>query len=256
MSEPYGAKEGKPLLWKDRYTVKSYDVDQEKRITLSSLFNCFQESASHHAGRCDLGYKSLRERGLFWVLSRLRIEIKRLLLWEEEFTVETWSKGAEGIFAVRDFLVADSEGSNVVRATSGWLMIDRNKRRPQRLKELFETMPFMKDRHALDERLQRLQLPIHPSVCGKVSVRFCDLDLNRHANSSRYFEWILNSFSYDTLSKKSSERFDIDFISESMYDDRISILIGGSESDEEACHVSLRRDSDGRELCRARVKWK
>ena len=109
MSEPYGAKEGKPLLWKDRYTVKSYDVDQEKRITLSSLFNCFQESASHHAGRCDLGYKSLRERGLFWVLSRLRIEIKRLLLWEEEFTVETWSKGAEGIFAVRDFLVAVSD---------------------------------------------------------------------------------------------------------------------------------------------------
>jgi len=118
MTNDRSVREGYPLLWKDKYTVKSYDVDQEKRITLMSLFNCFQESASHHAERCDFGYKSLREKGKFWVLSRLRIEIDRLLLWEEPFTVETWSKGAQGIFALRDFLVVDSGKIAVARAFS------------------------------------------------------------------------------------------------------------------------------------------
>jgi len=254
MTNDRSVREGYPLLWKDKYTVKSYDVDQEKRITLMSLFNCFQESASHHAERCDFGYKSLREKGKFWVLSRLRIEIDRLLLWEEPFTVETWSKGAQGIFALRDFLVVDSGKIAVARASSGWLVIDNEKRRPQRLNEFSETMPFLKDRHALEGSLERLKAPGIPLLDDRVTVDFCDIDLNRHANSSRYFEWILNSFPYDTLSGRRTARFDIDFLAESVYGDTISILIG-NPSDDGMYLVSLKREGDERELCRARVGW-
>lgn len=255
MSETHISKEGKPLFWKDEYEVKSYDVDSEKRLTLMSLCNCFQESAWHHAERCDLGYKSLAAKGQHWVLSRLRIEIERLPLWQEPFTVETWSKGARGLFALRDFLVVDREQSTIVKASTGWLIVDGKKKRPQRLKEFEQIMPFLKERHAVEEPLEKLVSPHNPRVGGRVTVRFSDIDLNRHTTSSRYIEWIVNSFPYDTLSTRAPRLFEINFLAESFFGDRITVLIGSAAGDEDSYLVLLQREQDDRELCRARIDW-
>jgi medium-chain acyl-[acyl-carrier-protein] hydrolase len=112
-------------LWRERYTVKSYDVDLKKRMSLTSLLGCLLESAWQHARRCGFGYGDLAEKGQFWVLSMLHIEIARPPLWREPIVIETWSKGTNGLFALRDFLVSDKEDAAVVRATSGWLILDR-----------------------------------------------------------------------------------------------------------------------------------
>jgi len=244
-----------PLLWKDRYTVRSCDADTEKRLTLMGLCNYFQESAWRHAERCDLGYKSLAEKGQFWGLSRLHIEISRLRVWQQPFTVETWSKGIRGWFALRDFLVEDEQKGAMVRATSGWLILDAVRRRPRRLTAFEKTMPFLSERHASNDPLDKIEQPGRPEKKGGITVQYCDLDLNRHTNSSRYIEWILNGISEGGYRPEKIVSFSVNYLAESVYGDRIALLVerrtvaGGSAS-----RISLVRDRDKRELLRAHMR--
>jgi medium-chain acyl-[acyl-carrier-protein] hydrolase len=244
-----------PLLWKDRYTVRSCDADTEKRLTLMSLCNYFQESAWRHAERCDFGYKSLAEKGQFWVLSRLHIEISDLPVWQQPFTIETWSKGTRGVFALRDFLVEDELKSVMVRATSGWLILDAERRRPRRLTSFEKTMPFLSERHASTDHLDKIEQPEKPKKKGEITVQYCDLDLNRHTNSSRYIEWILNGVSECGYRSEKIVSFSVNYLAESVYGDRIELLFGRRmAAGGSAVRISLLREHDKREILRACIR--
>jgi len=244
-----------PLLWNDRYTVRSCDADTEKRLTLMSLCNYFQESAWRHAERCDFGYKSLAEKGLFWVLSRLHIEISSLPVWQQPFTVETWAKGTRGVFALRDFQVEDEQGVVMVRATSGWLILDAERRRPRRLTAFEKTMPFLSERHASTDPLDKIEQPERPDKKGEITVQYCDLDLNRHTNSSRYIEWILNGVSEGGYPSEKIVRFSVNYLAESVYGDRIVLLVGRrTAAGGSAARISLMREHDKREILRSCIR--
>jgi medium-chain acyl-[acyl-carrier-protein] hydrolase len=253
VSETHKEKEGKPLLWRGNYQVQSYDVDLKKEQTLMSLCNYFQESAWRHAERCDLGYMSLAEKGQFWVLSRLLVEIDRYPRWQDHISIETWSKGADGLFAVRDFIVYDGSGTGIIRATSGWLIVDTAKRRPQRLHDFSTVMPFMRDRHALTHRLQKLPAATDPEIQSAFSVRFSDLDLNNHVNSTKYIEWIIDSFPFAFLSVHTVKSFEINFLAESLFGDEIEIHRGKNPQKETTFLVDVKRKGDNREFCRAQL---
>ncbi|MBN2323828.1 MAG: hypothetical protein JXQ30_08835 [Spirochaetes bacterium] len=245
---------GYPLFWKDRYTVRSYDADTEKRLTLMGLCNYFQESAWRHAERCDLGYGSLAEKGQFWVLSRLYIEIAGLPVWQQPFSIETWSKGTKGLFALRDFLVEDDQGGVMVRATSGWLILDAARRRPVRLSSFEMTMPFLPDRHASADPLDKIEPPKKPEKKGGITVHYCDLDLNRHTNSSRYIEWVLNGVSKGGAGPEKMASFCVNYLAESVYGDRIELLVDRGTEAGATTFISLVRRHDKRELCRACIR--
>jgi medium-chain acyl-[acyl-carrier-protein] hydrolase len=243
-----------PLLWKDRYTVRSCDADTEKRLTLMSLCSYFQESAWRHAERCDFGYESLAEKGRFWVLSRLHIDISRLPVWQQPFSIETWAKGTRGLFALRDFLVEDGQKNVMARATSGWLILDAARRRPQRLNSFEKTMPFLPDRHASTDPLDKIELPDKPEKKGGITVQYCDFDLNRHTNSSRYIEWILNGVSEGGAGPEEIVSFCVNYLAESVYGDRIELHVGRRAEAGESFFISLVRELDKRELLRACIR--
>ena len=152
-----------PSVWREKYQIRSYDVDVKKMATLMSLCRYFQESAGHHSQTAKLGYEHLLEKGQFWVLSRFFIEIDRYPEWQEQVCVETWSKGPDGIFALRDFTFFDADDKEIVRGTSGWLTLDTEKRRPQRLDQFARIMPIVRDKHAVEHRLLKL-----PAIEGMV----------------------------------------------------------------------------------------
>ena len=78
-----------PNYHQHQLMVHSYDVDFNKHLTLTSLFNYFQEIAWEHAGVLRFGYEDLSENNQFWVLSRMRVEISRLPQWTENIKLIT-----------------------------------------------------------------------------------------------------------------------------------------------------------------------
>ena len=113
------------------FRVTSADTDMQGRLRPGALVNMLIQSAIQSADALGLGFKGLSRENLFWVLSRMTVEIDRILVWNEEVVVETWPKSIEGLLYLRDYLVRNGNGNIIARATSGWLAVDFESKRPK-----------------------------------------------------------------------------------------------------------------------------
>ena len=67
-------KEGLSLV--TRYRITSADCDIHARLKPSALLGFMIQSAIDSADRMGFGFRDLRKQKLFWVLSRLSLEMK------------------------------------------------------------------------------------------------------------------------------------------------------------------------------------
>lgn len=245
----------KEKVWQDEYLIRSYEVDAQKRAPLPTLCKFMQESAYRHAEHLELGYRHLKEKNQFWVLSRLLIKIDRYPQWGDKIELQTWSTGVEGLFAYRDFQFLDHLGHLLGAARSAWLILNGEKRRPQRLDELKERRDLLTEKRALNEKPGKLPSLTNPGQDSLFLVRFSDLDLYNHVNNARYIQWILDSYPLEMHQKFEVSSFQINFLSEAKFGDEISIHtepVAGTAVGFSHC---LKRREDDQDICRARSQW-
>ena len=106
------------------FRVKTYDTYPNGKLSIPSLLDFLQEAAGLHAIKLKFGMHDLNARNETWVLSRMRVEIERWPERGDAIVVETWPKGMDRLFAVRDFLVFDEKGEILARSSSYWLLIN------------------------------------------------------------------------------------------------------------------------------------
>ncbi len=239
-------------LLKQTHTVYSYEVDVRGFIKPSTLLSYMLESAWNHVRSTKFSYSNLLAKGQLWAASRLLIVFESLPKWNDEITVETWGKGIDKFYALRDFVVRSSTHQRLVAATSSWLIIDRATFRPQKLDSLRQQFPFRAGISELDVKLEKLPPLTDGEIRSGNIVRFTDLDVNRHVISSSYMRWILDSFPAEILETRNLQSFEINFMAEAQMGDQITVRI---EAIDEYYLCAISRDNDGRELCRARLIW-
>jgi len=242
-------------IFKDEYSIRSYEVDLKGNVTIQTLCQFMQETASKHAHTLGLGLDHLFEENLTWVLSRLLVSIDTFPKWGDTITVHTWPTGVDHLFALRDFLITDKADVVIGKATSAWLVIDLTKRRPHRVKPFIDRIHSLTDKRVLKAKLGKLPSMEHPDYIKVLSVRYSDLDRNSHVNSIEYVEWLLESIPFELRKKYNPVELEINFLSEAMYGDEISNRLKKDDSPAPSFMHSLVRKEDGQELCRARTVW-
>jgi acyl-ACP thioesterase len=260
--------------WTDEYEVHSYEVGACGAAPLQVICRFFQESAWHHARSVKQWYDDLLELGCFWVLSRLTLRMERYPLWGEKITVKTWGSGIDRLFALRDFIVRDEKNAIVGSARSAWLVVKEKTRKPQRLEPLFVGSPVLADLHAFEELPEKLPAPDNPVKGERFPVRYSDLDIQNHVNNAQYIEWCLDSFPPALHVSHQPRRFSINFLSECAHGDVVSLQTepvpedprgegprsstnpGDHPPSDPAYLVSMRKEPDGKEICRARIVWR
>ncbi|MEK6476541.1 acyl-ACP thioesterase domain-containing protein [Catalinimonas sp. 4WD22] len=239
------------LVHLQHFTVRSYDVDFQRHLRVDVLCSFFQEVASEHALKLGVGYQQLEEQQLFWVLSRLFLQIKKLPQWHEEITIETWAKGTERLFALRDFVVRSAQGDILVQATSYWLMLDAKSRRPVRPDSFFTRLKH--EQHAIDTPIEKLE-SMKESLAFREVAKYTDLDHNRHVNNIRYISWMLNAFFLDFLLEHELQTLQINFQSELREGDRVEIY--SNEIQEDDYLISGFRQGEEQPSFNGRLQWK
>jgi len=206
-----------------KFKVTSAETDMEARLRPGALVNHLIQSATHSADKLGFGYESLKKHNLFWVFSRLTINIVRPLKWSEVIEIETWPKDIVGLLYTRDFIIRDEDGKVVGRAASAWLPIDLETKRPKR-KESFDSefFTFLKDKHALKEPPEKLSETKEGEVF-KVNSTYFDIDLNKHVTSTRYIDWMMDTFPVDFLRNNYPKALSINYIKETMPDMKLDI---------------------------------
>lgn len=213
-------------VWKEEVKIKVYETGLTGKLKLSFLFNYFQEAAGNHATGLGVGYFQLKEKNLFWILSRIKVNILRMPDWGESVTITTWPKGIDKLFALRDFNFIDNAGNIIVSGTSCWLLVETQKYKIHKIEELGIYVPEEnKLKHALSENLEKIKpLKGIPEVY-RHKVTYNELDIHQHVNNSRYADWITDNFE-----KYLIKSVQLNFLEETKFGEEIEIKITQKES--------------------------
>jgi acyl-ACP thioesterase len=112
-------------------------------LKYTDLCNILQLTAGLHAELGGISFSDMQVFHQAWVLSRMRVEIKRLPKWRDVVMVKTWIKSLENSRSIRclELYVGDEK---IVGCETFWAVINTNKRKPESLAlphEHFEKFP-------------------------------------------------------------------------------------------------------------------
>ena len=234
--------------------VRSYEVDATGHFSMQAICNHLQDMAWEHAGRLGFGYEQLAQQDLFWVLSRLKIEIIKYPIWNDKVILKTWPSGSEKLFAYRDYTVEDKNGQILITATSAWLILDKTKHRPQPSSFLSD-VPSILESRVRKNNLEKLPSFEKDKKNRFSTVLFSHLDMNQHMNYGRYIQWIMDSYPYETHLNDQLRSLEINFLAEAGLNDGIAVQTKKLPGTENQFLHSLIRKHDKKEITRARLIW-
>ena len=242
-------------LWTEQFTVRAYETDANGTLAVRSLCDFLQEAAGNHARSYGVSVDQLLDKGLTWILSRLRLKIERLPVNGERLTIRTWPAGVERLFALRDFIVSDAEDNVIAAAISAWLILDTRSKRPVRVQTQFVPPAAARPR-ALAAHFEKLPVAETPDLEQEITIRWSDLDVNRHVNNSRYAEWAVEGAAVSPGLRGQLARLDIDFVAETQHPG--SVLVRSRQLDGDPLRMShvIVRSEDRGETARVRTEWR
>lgn len=238
------------------FKVSSADVDMYSRLRPSALLNFFIQSARQSAEEFGFGYEGLQARQLFWVLRLMHIEILNTAKWDERLTVETWPKDVERLLYLRDFLVRNQNERIIARATSGWLAIDIESRRPKTIEGL-EGSVFvrLRNKHALTELPRKLS-GIKDGSSHEIHTAYSDIDLNKHVTATRYLDWMMDTFPPEKHKHAYPAAITLNYLKETMPGEVIELKWNGTEDEEDEYAFEGMNQSNGNAAFRGLIRFR
>ena len=187
-----------------------------------------QEIASLHAEQLGLGFDRLSVMNGYWVLSNIRIEISRLPGRADEITLRTWPSGYSRTIATREFVGKDQNGSELFRAGSDWMVLNKQTNRLKNLFKLDLNLPKTGIK-ALPDELNRLE-PHDDYRVGAVReppvrVPRSAIDLNGHVNNTEYVRWGIDALSRTFKLDENIRCLQATYLSEVFENDELDLLV-------------------------------
>ena len=181
----------------EQHTVACYESDSAQRLRPTALLDWMQEAGGRSANTLGFGYDDLISSNTTWVLSRTHVRFNHYPKWREQVTLNTWHKGANRLFYLRDFTLHNAEGELLADATTSWLIIDVNTHRlvTTRNTELAESAEKCVKEDAIAEPADKVSFPagVEPQLIGTHKVSWSDIDYVGHANNVKYVVWALDA---------------------------------------------------------------
>ena len=234
-----------------KLTTESFLLSFKGKVTLPTLFNYLIGAASKHASEHGFGFEEMTGRETAWVLSRIAIEMDAFPGLSEEIIIHTWVEEVNKFFTCRNFEILNNQGKRMGLARSIWAAIDLQTRKPSLLNIDLLT-PFLENRPCPISKMGKIK-PIEAATEGvPYRVKYSDLDINKHLNSAKYIEHLLDLFPIEKFEKQDIKRFEIMYIAEGRYDMELLLHHAVEDSHTDILAVC----NEDKAICRAKISWK
>ena len=199
-----------------KLSVTTYMADVRNLLRPVSFMDIAQEIAT--VGAKELHFDdsvTVAAANAVWVLARMHVRFNRMPVRYEPITLETWHKGICSVFFLRDYLVRDAEGNDLIDATSSWVIMEKDQRRMLRPDGLTDIIPPEPQQpgHAIETPAGKIVIP-RGSTLEKVAdheVRYSDVDSNRHVNNTRYTAWAMDCLPDELSFNQTLKEIEINF---------------------------------------------
>ena len=238
------------MIFTEERTSEVLDTNSNDIVRPGALLRFMQESANHNMRACKPTYEELFAQGMAFILSRISVRLYEPIHAYESLTVTTWPSHSKGVTFPRSYRIL--KGDKVVaEGSSLWALVDVKN------KKLLKNGDIDMSSYSFDEPIDLpIRFRITPDTVmneiGSHTVRYSEIDCNRHMNNTNYPDMICN-FIPDIENKYVSE-FIISFSSEAPYMSELSVSMG--ESNDEDGVYYFRTVTEGKTNIEARVVTK
>ncbi|KAH7657291.1 Acyl-ACP thioesterase protein [Dioscorea alata] len=224
------------LVFKQNFSIRSYEVGADRTASIETLMNHLQETALNHvkiSGLMGDGFGATQEmsiRNLIWVVTKMQVLVERY-------------------------------------PTCVWVMMNKNTRRLSKMPEEVraEIEPYFLERSAIiDEdsrKLPKLDDDTADYIRKGLTPRWGDLDINQHVNNVKYIGWILESAPISILENHELASMTLEYRRECGRDSVLQSLTAVSDTSDTLmdsgieCKHLLRLEC-GAEIVRGRTEWR
>lgn len=241
------------------FPVRFHEVDTHSRLKVEELLHLLQESASSHYEAQAHSYEEMKARQEYWVLARLAVRIDRFPKWKERLAVRTWAREPVGLFAMREF-VLENEAVTYGRASSAWILLKGESRRPQRPQPLMSLFPKVPAQPPLNELIDDLEPPsaTPDAAFPPFLPKYGDLDPNGHVNNARSVAWALASHTLDFGESYEPSALEIHYGAEIFPSDELILQRWsiGESAESPIFFYRISRPTDGKSVLKVRIGYR
>ena len=234
------------------YQVQPREVDLTKKATIFTLGDCILHAAGEDADQIGFGVRELQRKNMTWVLSRMAVEFDCQPKQYTDYTIATWINEYGRVLSTRNFTLTDAAGDEFGRSVTQWAMIDLKSRSALDLSWVGDAhADAIVDAPSPADKPRKIR-EVNPSQTVEHKVVYSDIDFNRHVNTMRYIEMMIDMLPVELLMQECPVRFDIHFLRECRYGQTLTV---GYEQRDRTALFEIRSDADTAAV-RASIEWK
>ncbi len=166
--------------------VRYSEVGVDKKLTLCSLVDYFQDCAIFQSEACGNGVDQLGAKGLAWLVLSWQIDVLRLPELGEKVYAQTWAYGFKAFYGYRNCALLDEGREYLARANSIWVLIDMKTGHPAKVSPEIYSLYRIEPRIEMENSSRKIPLPDDAEKQEPFTVGLQHLDTNRHVNNGQY----------------------------------------------------------------------
>ena len=194
-------------MYKFTSRVRYSELAPDKKLSLISIINYFQDCCTFEAEDTGVGLKWLNQHRTSWMLTNWQIHILRRPEYCEDIEIITWASGFKFFVGRRSFLIRTLSGDPLVYALSDWAYVNIDKGLPDQNVPEEELEAYGLD-HPIEKRFSEFGISEDEKakiLRGKIDISFLHdssddsisrprsiivsgehLDTNNHVNNAQY----------------------------------------------------------------------
>lgn len=187
-------------MYQEKVFITSNDVDDHYELKVSTIFKYLQQVSTNHAELLGIGMKDTADKGMFWVITRMKVVIHKMPRMLETLTVTTHPGEMRLFIFPRLYEIYNEQGELVISASSTWVLLDA-------VTHKIKMKPF-DDGFTIPSDLLKEDLPLPEKIriedtelVDERKVRYSDIDLNGHLNNTKYIEYIIDTHDINFYNK-------------------------------------------------------
>ena len=221
------------MKYRHSIIVPYQDVDATRRVRLYTMENYLLNIAGKVADTMGFGIPDLLPMNYTWIITHMNMEMLYLPKHGEEMVVETWIERNAHMLSVRDFRIYSPQPDGTEQligcAKSVWAVLDLTSREIVNIfdKPMFdgsvdgEVLNMARAPRLKPILLDNLEDDASALQAGEIlhEIQYSDVDYNRHCNSCKYLEWMVNAV--QAFDNQKPLRLDINYVKELYQGDKM-----------------------------------
>lgn len=209
------------------YEVKTSDCGIKTELSAISAFRYVEDACGSFLGEINMtGVYLQKVYGVTWVYTKHKMQIFRMPVWQEKFTIKCFFSKISKAIAVVDFAFSDEDNNILLYSQLEMCLIDLKSGRIAPLSEVnfggFNIEPSL-----VDGRFKIMRSFEGGEIAKKV-VAVGNLDFNHHTNNAEYIRMLLDCYDLDVFITKSVKSIEVNYVNQSYFGDVLSVYRSAS----------------------------